>query len=295
MDFVKALEGMYGVGKPLASVHIETYSVPTSNIPYAAAIYYFQQNDGFTVGKQTRPDVNRSVAEVAFAQGKKWDELKHSLEMIEAARPGYKLIEGIPDLLVDLDQYFLNEHDMGALQASGGVERIKEVGANLQKLNDNLFSKHYLKLGQNNSALVCQFAQDSMSELSAQKAITQELLCDRYAMLIIGAVRAWNRQNSPKPNTHRTSLESLLPHLSVEIGSEIIPRLTRSMPVADIKAMFNDPRAVIEPKRFKAMLQKHGDVEHSYDLVMTLGLDDLFSRYELNQLKGKKLESALGF
>lgn len=294
MDVVKVLEGMYGVGKPLASVDIDAYSVTALNLPYAAAIYFIQQNDGFTVGERIRPEVKRSVAKVAFEQGKKWDELKQHLEMIDAARPGYKLTEGIPDLLVNLDKYCLNEHDMGALQASGGVERIKEVGANLQKLNDNLFSKWYLKLSQNNLALVCQFAQDSMSELLAQKAITQESLCDRYAKLIVGTVRAWNRQNPPKPHSHRTSLDSLLPHITPQAGSEIIPMLTRWMPVAEIKAMFKDPRAVIETELFKAMLQKHGDVEHSYDLVMTLGLDDLFSRYELNQLKGKKLESVLG-
>jgi hypothetical protein len=295
LDYIDVFERLYGAGQPMAGVPFVTSKVSTTNIHYLAAIFYVVQRGDFDLGRGTADVIQKVIAHLAFDNGKGWAALKPQLDLIDGARPDIQLTDGIADLLTNLDRLFTADHDVAALQKAGGVERIKSVGASLAKICDALFKdfKH-AKLGQKNVGLVYEFLKESSSELLASGVINAAQVDERYAKMINATMLAWSRQKGPVPAEYRNILTELIPRFSKKQGSEIIPRLTKLIPVGEIVQMFSAPREIIDEKLFKIMLKKHAGGDHGYDLVMALGLDDLFTPLELNGLKGKKLEAALG-
>jgi hypothetical protein len=295
LDYIDVFERLYGAGKPMAGVPFITSKISTANIHFLAAIFYVQHRGDFVMGRETSPEIQKVIAQLAFSHGKGWVALKPILDRIDDARPGTQLTESIADLLINLDRLFTTDHDVAVLQHSGGVERIKSVGASLEKISDALFKdfKH-AKLGQKNVALVYAFLKESSSELLASGVIDKTQVEERYAKMITATMLAWSRQKGPVPAEYRSILTELIPRFSKKQGSEIIPRLTKLIPVSEIVQMFKAPREIIEDKLFKIMVKKYAGGDHGYDLVMAMGLDDLYTPLELNRLKGKKLEAALG-
>jgi hypothetical protein len=295
LEYIDVFERLYGAGKPMAGVPFITSKISSVNIHFLAAIFYVLQRGDFVMGRQTDTEIQRAITQVAFEHGKGWAALRPQLELIDTARPGTRLVEDIAGLLINLDRLFTSDYDVAVLQKAGGVERIKSVGASVEKLSETLFKNFkHAKLGQQNLSPVYEFLKESSSELLASGVINAEQVNERYAKMIDATMLAWSRQKGPVPAEYRHIITELIPRFSKKQVSEIIPRLTKLIAVSEIVQLFKAPREIIDEKLFKIMLKKHAGGDHGYDLVMALGLDDLFTRLELNRLKGKKLESALG-
>lgn len=295
LEYIDVIERLYGKGCPLEGVQILTGKITKTNMAYVGALYYFHQEGSIGFGNIPKAELEKLVTLIAFEQGKGWDTLKPMLALIDHVKPGYKLVEGLPDLLADLDKRFTSDYDVALLQKCGGVERIRAVGANFDNICQTLFKNlPEAKLGQDNLPLIFQFMKDANDEQMATGAVSQSEVDERYSRVILAVMRAWLRVKGQAPDYYRTTVNELIPYLSKEEGSSVIPRLSKVISVPDIAQMFSHPREFIEPALFKVALKKYAGAEHRYDLVMTLGLDDLFTGHELNKLKGEKLESALG-
>jgi hypothetical protein len=294
LEYIDFLQDMHGEGKPLNGVDIQIFAT-VLNLEQLGALYYFQQHGFPKMDLRSESYIQTSVAKIAFEQGPRWAQLNTILDVIDAARPGFKLAEGVADLLANLDLH-VTLKDVTDLQRLGGVERIKAVGADLAKICTAVFEDiQASKISPKEVLSIHQFMKDSTNELVRSGVLSKDLANFRYSHMVIGVLKRWRKGTTGADReNYRTTVMELMPHLNPQIGSSVIPRMTKVLSAEEIKSMIKDPRAVLEPKLFLQMLKKHVAEEQRYDLVKALGVDDLFSPSELNALKGKKLEAALG-
>ena len=295
LEYIDFFERIYGVGMPMEGVSIICPSLSMSNLAYIGAIYFIEHRSSFVLGKLSSAEIQKAVTQIAFEQGEWWSDLLPMLEGIDRERPGSGLVDGIPNLLMNLGNVFTGDYDLAILQKMGGVPRIMALGIDLDQLCQAFYRQFYKsKLGRDNLPLAFAFLQDANRELMAAGAIDANEMDERNSKMILGMMSAWLRQKGTPPDYYRTLMIEMIPHFTKDHGSQIIPKLTRLLPIAEIVKMFPSPHALIEPQIFKTTLKKHGGPDRSYDLVIALGIEDLFTPLELNRLKGQKLESALG-
>jgi hypothetical protein len=135
---------------------------------------------------------------------------------------------------------------------------------------------------------------DANQDLVASGKISGEDAQERHGKMMVAISAAMARKPADPDGCYHAILTALAPFIGPAHGSDLIPRLTQSMGIQEVVGLFRDPLSLIESERFKRSLKRLVDIEKRYDLVVALGVQEIFTRSELHQIKGSKLESALG-
>lgn len=295
INHIELLEKLHGSGGPLESYAIEFSYENPKNPKLMAALFFFQQNDSVLLDSNGHIFVNKYVGEIAFANAKAWLALRPQIDLVDSARPGQNLLQAIPDLLVNVFGELSTEKDLLFIQKSGGIERLKEVGADLDVICQQVLNKiHITSLAHVSLPIVHQFLKGANEELLASGRITKEESRERHCKVMVGVLNVRKAQKSPAHECYHAMLLELAPHLSLKHASDLIPRLSKYLTVDEITSSVKDLCALIDVPAFKKALTKHVDAYDRHGLVLELGLGDLFKPSDLQKLKGKKLEAALG-
>jgi hypothetical protein len=293
---ISLIKKLYGKSCPLQFYPLSWVEIKPESSQFIAALYYLAQTSTYDLDVLMKPMLQKVIAEIAFAQGKHWDALRSALESVDGLKLNYQLLDSVPDLLANLHEHFKQEHDAVYLQQYGGVERLVAVGADLNAVCKSVLqSIAGTKLTPPELLIAHQFLLDANQELVASGKIAVEEAKERHGRMMLATSRAMARKPSDPNDCYRTILISLAPLIGSRHGSELIPLLTQSLTIQEITQLIENPLLVIEPAKFKKHLNKHVGAEKRYDLVVALGVQELFTTSEMNKFKGEKLESALGF
>ena len=291
---VELLKNLYGKGGPLTGYSFPVDNVNHNNAPFIAAMYYLAHTSLF-LDFLLKPKIQKAIAEVAFAQGPRWNTLRPTLESLDGLKRSYQLLGSVPDLLANLHKHFQHDRDAVFLQKFGGVERIKAVGGDLDAICKAVMkSLEGTRLAPQNLLLVHQFLMEANHELLASGQITKMESKDRHGKVLLQTLCSSARKPTDPLGCYHQIMIDLAPLMGKAHGSDLIPRLTEHMSVQEIAEAFKDPLSVIDPAKFKKRLNKYVDVGTRYDLVSALGVSEIFTSAELNRLKGEKLEASLG-
>jgi hypothetical protein len=296
LDFVEIFEGMYGANGPLRGAGLDYYDPLPTHAKLIAAMHYFMRTDSGFINISKQQAITKQVAEIALEGGKNWQALKGQLALIELQRPQARLAESVPDLLKNLAEHLYMDSDAVFIQKVGGVERLKEVGADIDDV-----CRAVLKSLSTTSLLNTRLSQvhrlivDATCELHASGTISREESNERHCRLLRAVLNAKRRDlGKDAHECYQKMMLELTPHMSKKHASDLIPRLTAYLKLDEIKDHLKGPLSIIDLSAFKSGMTKHVDAGMQYDLVVKLGIDGLFKQSELQKLKGAKLESALG-
>lgn len=296
LDHIQIYEGMCGANGPLRDTGFDHYDALSSHSKLIAGLYYFIQADSSFINISKQHAITKQVTEIALEGGQNWQALKVQLELIDNQRPQAKLVASITDLLKNLAEHLYMDSDAVFIQKVGGVERLKEVGADIDRFCQSVLSRLSVSsLKIDGLSQVHRFIVEATNELHASGAITRDESNERHSRMLRAILSA--RVNKPKKESHesyRPMMLELAPHLNKKHASDLIPRLSKYLSLDEIKSHLKDPLSLIDLPAFKNGMAKHVDAGMQYDLVVKLGIDGLFKQSELQRLKGQKLESALG-
>lgn len=299
MNYIHIFEGLCGRHGPLRSDQgIAHYDVLPKHSKFIAAMFYLSRAEFSVIDQGVQTVIKKQVSEIALEAGKNWDGLNAELQMIDAQRPEARTLHDIALILEVLQNQFTTEQDVVFIQKSGGVKRLKEIGAGINAICLSMLKRiPVTSMGHVGLPLVHQFLKDANNELLASGAISQRVANERLTVMMTAVlnVRRKQKKKTVDPCYHEMMVD-LMPNLTKEKAPVLIPRLTNYVTVPEIANHLKDPASLIQDDLdgFKMALKKQADASLQYDLVMALGLDGLFEPSELQKLKGAKLESALG-
>jgi hypothetical protein len=298
MQYIQIFEGLCGGGGPLESEGgIDHYDALSKHSTFVAAMLYLSLAEPCVIGIGKRWVIKKQVTEIALEAGKNWKGLNAELQVIDGQRPETRVLDHIPHFLSNLQTQFTKEKDVVLIQQSGGVERLKEIGAGINSICLSVLKRiPTTSMGHVGLPLVHQFLKDANNELLASGVITKEEANERQSVMMQGVLNVRRAlKNNVNPCYH-AMLVDLMPYLSKKHAPVLIPRLTKYLTSEEIKANVKDLVSFIEADlaSFKKALKANVDAGMHYDLVFELGIDCLFKPSELQKLKGIKLESALG-
>ena len=295
VDHIEIGYRIFGEGGPLHGVRY-AYSRPLdSNSQFVAAMYYLHHSGSELLDYRRNSSINKQVIGIAFEGGENWNSLQSELLIMDTLKPNIKLLSGVPDLLAKMHMRFWKEKDLVFIQKAGGVERLKEVGANLKRITKlGLMNIHKTQLDHVELPLLIEFLKASNSELIATGIITREESKERCSMMMVGVMNLQRVQKSAVNDVYHALLLDLAPSLSKAWASDLIPRLSQCLTLNELSQHVKVSPDCIGMHKFKKALNKHTEIEHRYDLLIVLGLDGLFTPSDIQKLKVAKLESALG-
>lgn len=298
MQYIQIFERLYGDNGPLATdVGIDHYNALPSHSKLIAAMLYLSLAEPSVIGIGKRWVIKKQVSEIALQAGKNWKGLNTELQVIDGQRPETRVLDHIPHFLRNLLTQFTTEKDVVFIQQSGGVERLKEIGAGINGICLTMLQCiPTTSMGHVGLPLVHQFLKDANNELLASGVITKEVANERLSVLMLGVLnvrRGLKKQVNP---CYHAMLVELMPNLSKKHAPALIPRLMNYLTVEEIRAHVKDLVSLIESDlpSFKKALKSNMDSGKQYDMLIGLGLDGLFKPSDLQKFKGAKLESAMG-
>jgi hypothetical protein len=298
MQYIQIFESLYGVNGPLATdVFIDHYNALPSHSKLIAAMLYLSLAEPSVIGIGKRWVIKKQVSEIALQAGKNWKGLNTELQVIDGQRSEARVLDHIPHFLRNLQTLFTTEKDVVFIQQSGGVERLKEIGAGINSICLSMLNRiPTTSMGHVGLPLVHQFLKDANSELLASGVITKEVANERQSLMMQGVLNVRRSLKKEVNPCYHAMLVDLMPNLSKKHAPVLIPRLMNYLAVDEIKANVKDLVSLIEADlpSFKKALKSNVDSGMHHDLVIKLGVDCLFKPTEMQKLKGAKLESALG-
>ena len=293
LEYIAIFERLFGIGGPLHGNKIDHYSM-APNAQFIAAMYFMQAAPCLNDPLQQNI-IQRHVTEIALEAGKAWKALRAQLEVIDQAKPQARLVESIADLLQNLRLRFHTDNDAVLIQKAGGVERLKEIGADIDAICQGVLTRiHATRLSHVGLPLVHRFIVDATCELQASGKITREVANERLSMMLVAVLNVRRNQKKSVHPCYREMMLELAPRMGKKHASELIPRIGNYLSMEELTSNLKEPLSLINLPEFKKALSKHTDAGIQYDLVVKLGLAGLFEASELQELKGAKLESALG-
>jgi hypothetical protein len=296
LEMIRGVSDLYKSGGPFEDEEFNV-NLNTKSTPEIIAAMYFFANEGFTgVRESTRNRAVKVVVELAFEDKKKWQALSKVLQIIDKAHPGYGLMAGIPDLLVNLEQHMNSESDAVFMQGAGGIERIKAVGADLDKVSASVLqSITETDMNQAGLPVVLEFVKASSEDLKASGKINQSTVSERYNLMLKAVLNVLKqRPKNLKQDCFKPMIEALAPYSTPETSTGLILHLARLNEPKNLGMSQETLRSTIVVDDFKKDMFKLIDTGRQYDFVMELGIADLFTDKEINKIKGLKLESSLG-
>jgi hypothetical protein len=286
---------VYGSGGPFDHKEFHVKLNNKTSPQLLGALYFISSAEFTGVDESTRNRAPKVVVDLAFEGQKKWKALSAVLQEIDKAKPGYNLMAGIPDMLMNLEKHMVCESDAVFMQGAGGIERIKAVGADLNKVSASVLqSIDETDMNQAGLPVVFEFVTEATEDLKASGKITLAQAGERYAQMLAGVVCSLRKPKNLKYDCWKPMLNALAPYVGQETGNELVLHLARVNGTANTGLSNEAMRSIIEPETFKKSLGKLIDAGDQYDLVIGLGIEDLFTEKEINKIKGQKLESALG-
>jgi hypothetical protein len=280
---------------PFADHHFSMNIDKSSSTQLLGALYFLAAAEFTGVRDDLRMRAVKVTAEIAFEGKKKWGALSAVLQEIDQANPGYDLLAGIPDMLVNLEKHMVSESDVVFMQKAGGIERIKAVGADPEKVYTSAMqSISTTTLNNAGLPVIHQFAKEVLEDLKASGRITQAQAGERYGQLLEGVFIALNRSRNFNQDCWKPLLNDLAPYVNKDSGTDLILHMARVNGPDQLGLSLETVRSMVEPEAFKNGLSKWVDKGEQLELLKALGIDDLFSEVDINKMKGAKLESALG-
>jgi hypothetical protein len=295
LEFLKFFLETYGPEGPLDQPLLLFLDRSTSP-DLIGALYYLAKTDFAGVHYDLTKMAIKFTVDIAFQGNHTWRALSTVLEMIDLAKPGYDLLAGIPDLLGKLDKYVTREDDIVFMQASGGIERIKAVGADPYKVYVAAMGRISTNsINQLSLPVIHRFVKEATEDLKASGTITEVQASKRYSQFLDGIFTALVWPKNLGLTFWHPIIHDLAPHASKVSGGSLVIRLARLNGPDKLGLAPETVRSLVEPVALKRSMSQAGiDNGDQYDLVVKLGLDGIFEPSDLQKLKGAKLESALG-
>ena len=295
INHIELLEKLHGSGGPLEGYAIKFSYEKPKNPKLMAALFFFEQNDSALLNRNGKIFVNKHVGEMAFANGKAWQALRPQIDLVDSARPGHNILQAIPDFLVNVFGEFTTEKDLLFIQKWGGIERLKEVGADLDVICQEVLKKiHITSLAHVSLPIVHRFLKEANEELLASARISKEESNERHCKVMQGVINVRMAQKSPAHECYHAMLLDLVPHLNKDHAAHLVPRLSKYLTVEEITQRVKNLPELVDKAVFKKTLSRHVDACDRYDLVLALGLGDMLKPSDLQKFKGQKLEGAIG-
>jgi hypothetical protein len=190
LEFLKFFLETYGPEGPLDQPLLLFLDRSTSP-DLIGALYYLAKTDFAGVHYDLTKMAIKFTVDIAFQGNHTWRALSTVLEMIDLAKPGYDLLAGIPDLLGKLDKYVTREDDIVFMQASGGIERIKAVGADPYKVYVAAMGRISTNsINQLSLPVIHRFVKEATEDLKASGTITEVQASKRYSQFLDGIFTA---------------------------------------------------------------------------------------------------------
>ena len=295
VEFLKFFLETYGEDGLLAYEPLFMFLDRSVSPDLIGALYYLAKSDFSGVRYDLSKRAVKLTVDIAFQGNHTWRALSTVLQEIDLAKPGYDLLAGIPDLLGKLDQYVASEDDIVFLQSSGGIERIKAVGADPYKVYVAAMARlSPNSINQLSLPVIHRFVKEATEDLKASGTITEVQASKRYSQFLNGVFSALERPKNLGLSCWQPIIHDLAPHASKASGVELVLRLARLNGPDKLGLTPETVRSLVEPEALKRAMRQSVDKGDQYDLVVKLGLDGLFEPSDLQKLKGAKLESALG-
>jgi hypothetical protein len=295
VEFLKFFLETYGQEGLLAHEPLFMFLDRSVSPDLIGALYYLAKSEFTGVRHDLSKRAVKLTVDIAFQGNHTWRALSTVLQEIDLAKPGYDLLAGIPDLLGKLDQYVASEDDIVFLQFSGGIERVKAVGADPYKVYVAAMGRlSPNSINQLSLPVIHRFVREATEDLKACGTITEVHASKRYSQFLNGIFNALVRPTTLGFSFWQPIIHDLAPHACKVSGVNLVLNLARLNGPDKLGLTPETVRSLVEPEALKRAMRQSVDEGDQYDLVVKLGLDGLFESSYIQKLKGAKLESALG-
>jgi hypothetical protein len=298
-DLIDVLKTVYGPGGPLETQQFSVLPKVVDSPDLIGALYFLANSDFNGVSVKTRKRAIKIVAEIALEAQDKWGRVLAVLQKIDQTIPGHGLVDSIPERLGSFHSHMGYAIDVVTLQKAGGVERLKEVGADLKKVFDAALSQMgKASLYPGSWSFGHAFFKEALEDLKASGRVTNSDLHTAYGSVLRGFLDSLESKGGRKSLVKYDGLKpifsDLVPFVSPETASSLAINLFRCNGLEWVGAYRESMVSMIDPDSFKNGLKSFIDSGEQYNLVASLGVEHIFTRLELYSLKGEKLDTALG-
>lgn len=298
-DLIGVFETVYGPGGPLEPEPFSILPKANDSPELIGALYFLANSDFSGISVKTRKRAIKIVAEIALEAKGRWGRVLGVLQKIDETKPGHGLVDSVPDRLGSFHSHMGYAIDVVTLQKSGGVERLKEVGADLKRVfNTALSQMGKASLYPVTWPLGYAFFNESLEDLKVSGRVTNSDLRTAYGSVLRGFLDSLEGKgrgkNLEKIGALKPIFCGLVSYASTETASSLVINLHRCNGLEWLGAHREEVLSMIDPDNFKKGLKSFIDSGEQYNLVAALDLEHMFTRLELFKLKGDKLDSALG-
>lgn len=288
------LEKVYGEEGPFRELSYGQAYISESASSWIAAEYYLAMNDvegNYGIDPQ---NTKRVITFIAFEGKKHWTSLQTALSDIDECR-GSSLLASVPDLLESMHEVTSGTSRGADIQKRGGLERVKGVGADLDKVCQAILTD-IRTTGENEAGFprVYTFVKAAVEDLEASGRISHAEANNRYTALLEGLLHTQSRPKNHRHNCWSPIADDLSKFAHKDLELEPLIHLARLSSRDVIANLGIDLEAKGGLARFKSLLEKKVQPSEQYEVIEKLGLKSQFSRQELLQFSGKRITGDLG-
>lgn len=289
-DIIRVLESAFGGGGLFAREAIPWVEPAIGEVKYLAACFYMAMNYA-KANRSMSEDCIMKVASMGFMGEADYTRFKDELKVVEKLYPGRSHVDVVDFLVSDLHMNPRFDHKNALLvYASGGLARCLEIGTSpaelMHKIMDNL---ERTPVSVDDFAKLHQFCTDINAHLFENLSISRNTFSDNAEKLLSltlkltksrPALGAQLAEKVPSIRGMGLSVSEIMGFASVTSkgDNQIKEKLaTSSFKDVEIKAAVQRLDAGVQPQ-----------------VINRLELNNLFSRSEMNRIKGRRLEQDLG-
>lgn len=298
MEVIKMIEDVFGENGPFSGQDVKFQIVRPAASSWIAALHYLQSAGEpcvAQIGKSCLPDV---IARVALGGGRNWTSLQAALSEVDAGC-GTHFLASVPDMLENVHNHFKGTDGAQMIQVRGGLEKLKAVGADLNKVSLAVMSDLELtELNEKGFPLMYSLIKDMTLDLMASGTITKQEGSERFSRLFNGALHALTRARNHKHDCWIDILKESSKHAGSSVDQVGLANMVVYLCEKGASLPGLDWKAHAVPGDFNKALKKTlKSVVHEHDrfnFVKENGLKELFNTTEILLMKGDQLKGDLG-
>lgn len=287
------LEGLFGKGAPFFGFARTPEYPPFRATSLIAAEHYLATHDPEGIFNFDSQKTRRYITFIAFEGKSSWKSLRKALADLDGSR-GSKLQASMPYFIENMHE--LCSTSTGAsLQKMGGVARVKEIGADLDKICQAVLTG-IRKPSENHAAFpfLYDFLKTAIEDLKSSHRISQAEANARYTALLDGVLHTQSRPVNHKHKCWSPMVDELRSYARKDLDLESVIHLARLSTKEELSELGFSLEANGGIKRFRSILESKVQPSERYQVIDNLGLKSNFSREELLQFSGKRIECDLG-
>lgn len=294
MEVIRMLEDVFGEDGPMNGQPV-SFSIVRENCPsWIAALHYLKSVGEESVAQIGKSNVTATIARIAFDGGRNWKALQKALDEVDAGC-GTHFLDSVPDLLENAHNHFHGTSGGQMLQESGGVQRAKAVGADLNKLSQSVMQDlASTNLNEKGFPLMYAFLKEATLDLMAAGAISREEGSNRFSQMFEGTLHALTRQKNHKHDCWMPILKDLTKYANSSLNQVGLVNLGVYLTQKNMDLEGFNLKDLVEPAELKKAIKSAVYEGDRYAFIEKYDLKDHFTRPEMLLIKGARLKADLG-